>query len=180
MKCMDKFNRKAESATILTFKLGESNFAIPIDYVVRVEQAAAITKIPNLPQHILGLLNHHGTLIPVVDIRSALTFESSPLRPENQFIILNRKSQNLAIVTDKIIGLTSPTTNVETNSLFKFPLKISEVITVEGDQVLLLITPEHLLDSIDLSDLSEQIKNFQNRMTQSSAPFTDNQLEEDR
>ncbi len=47
---MDRPNRKIVNATILTFKLGESNFAISTDYTVRVEQTAAVAAISNLPR----------------------------------------------------------------------------------------------------------------------------------
>lgn len=161
---MEQLNPKTEATTILTFKLGESNFALPISAVVRVEQAAAVTKIPNLPPHVLGLLNHHGTLIPVIDIRSALTRKSCSLHPDNQFIIINRKSQLLAIVTDKIIGLTSHTANTDLNLLVRFPLKISNVISTKQERMFLLLNPERLLDPIDLDKLHELTTYWQKKM----------------
>lgn len=52
MERMDKLNRKAGIPTILTFKLGESNFAISINCVVRVEQAQAVSEIISTVQEL--------------------------------------------------------------------------------------------------------------------------------
>ena len=164
MENMEQFKPKTKNETILTFKLGESNFALSVNNIVRVEQAAAVTKVPNLPPHVLGLLNHHGVLIPVIDIRPALAMEALPLRPNNQFIIINRNSQLLAIVTDKIIGLTSYVTDTDLNSLVKFPLKISSIVSTQKEQIFLLIEPERLLEPIDLSELHKLTECWQKRM----------------
>ncbi|MGM9999244.1 MAG: chemotaxis protein CheW [Candidatus Bruticola sp.] len=150
---MKQFGQQQENNTVLTFKLGESNFAVPVHCVARVEQAAALTKVPNMPDYIMGLLNHHGTIIPVIDIRSVFAIKIQPLHPGNQFIIINAKMQNLAFVTDRIIGLSYIVSQTDMNSLIKNSLKITSAITDTNRQVFLFLSPEKLLEPFDLEKI---------------------------
>ncbi len=59
----------AESCQYLTFKLGEELFALDISNVREVLDYTTITRVPRMPDYMLGVINLRGNVVPVVDMR---------------------------------------------------------------------------------------------------------------
>ncbi len=53
----------------LTFKLKEEVYALDISKVREVLDFTAITKVPQTPDYMLGVINLRGSVVPVVDMR---------------------------------------------------------------------------------------------------------------
>ena len=58
-----------ETTQYLTFKLDEEIFALDISKVKEVLDFTEITKIPQTPEFMKGLINLRGGVVPVVDMR---------------------------------------------------------------------------------------------------------------
>lgn len=60
--------------TFLTFQLNQEFFAVPVTKVLEVLQRQMITPVPKVPEHILGIINFRGDILPVVHTRSKFKF----------------------------------------------------------------------------------------------------------
>src|SRR5512137_500734 len=58
-----------ETTQYLTFKLDEEIFALDISKVKEVLDYTEITKIPQTPEFMKGVINLRGGVVPVVDMR---------------------------------------------------------------------------------------------------------------
>lgn len=59
----------SEAALYLTFKLGDEVFSIDVAQVREVLELSTITKVPQAPEFMRGVINVRGSVIPVVDLR---------------------------------------------------------------------------------------------------------------
>jgi purine-binding chemotaxis protein CheW len=59
----------AEVTQYMTFKLGNELFAINVAQVREVIEVPAITRVPNAPEYLRGVVNVRGKAIPVADLR---------------------------------------------------------------------------------------------------------------
>ena len=57
---------------LVTFKLGSEEFGVDILKVQEINKMMNITKIPNAPVFIEGVINLRGKIIPIVDLRKRL------------------------------------------------------------------------------------------------------------
>jgi len=57
----------------LIFQLGHEEFGIPVQQAREILSLREITAVPNTPEHIRGVINLRGKIVPVVDLR--LKFE---------------------------------------------------------------------------------------------------------
>jgi purine-binding chemotaxis protein CheW len=53
----------------LTFRVGDSDYAVPASYVVHLESFESATHVPGAPAHVAGLVQVRGRVVPVVDLR---------------------------------------------------------------------------------------------------------------
>ncbi len=56
---------------LVTFKLGTEEFGVDILKVQEINKMMNITKIPNAPTFIEGVINLRGKIIPIVDLANA-------------------------------------------------------------------------------------------------------------
>ena len=78
---------KNESNAYLTFALGEERFAIPVDLVQEVVEPGQVTKVPNAPDYMLGIINLRGRVLPLLDTRMKLGL-SAPVLPRRSRIMV--------------------------------------------------------------------------------------------
>ena len=55
-----------DGSQFLTFVLGDELYGVDILRVQEIKGYTVVTKIPNTPSHIKGVLNLRGTIVPIV------------------------------------------------------------------------------------------------------------------
>ena len=78
-----------EKETYLTFQLGKEYFAVNVVKVLEVLEKQHITKVPQAPDHILGIINFRGDILPVVDTRKKFNLPSLSLEEKNFIIVFD-------------------------------------------------------------------------------------------
>jgi len=78
----------------LTFELGNETYGVEILRVREIRGWSAVTKIPNAPQHVLGVLNLRGSIVPVVDLRMRLALERAEYTKVTVIIVLSIHAAN--------------------------------------------------------------------------------------
>jgi purine-binding chemotaxis protein CheW len=58
-----------ETAQYLTFKLAEEVFAVDVANIREILDFPAVTKVPQTPEFMLGVINLRGSVVPVLDMR---------------------------------------------------------------------------------------------------------------
>jgi purine-binding chemotaxis protein CheW len=60
---------KKKKNTFLSFRIGKETFAVSVQKALEVLEKQYITKVPNVPDYIEGVINFRGKIIPVIDAR---------------------------------------------------------------------------------------------------------------
>ena len=60
---------KIDTSQFLTFGLGDDVFAIDVIMAKEVLDFAEVTKVPQTPDYMLGVINLRGSVVPVIDMR---------------------------------------------------------------------------------------------------------------
>jgi len=59
----------AAGAQVVTFVIGEATYGVDIPCVQEIRGWSAVTRLPQAPADVLGVLNLRGTIVPVLDLR---------------------------------------------------------------------------------------------------------------
>jgi len=78
-----------EKQTFLTFLLGQEYFAVNVNKVLEVLEKQHITKVPQTPDHILGIVNFREDILPVVDTRLKFNLAATNLEEKNFIIVFD-------------------------------------------------------------------------------------------
>jgi len=109
--------------TYLIFMLQQEYFAVPVTKVLEVLQKQKITHVPTTPEHILGIINFRGDIIPVIDTRRK--FNLPKVDSNEKYVVIVFEIQN-PDTTKAIVAATVDT--------------VKDVITI--DQQIIKPVPE--------------------------------------
>jgi purine-binding chemotaxis protein CheW len=80
---------RADAQQILTFVLGSETYGVDILRVQEIRGWTAVTKLPQAPAHILGVLNLRGSIVPIVDLRMRFSLERAEYTAITVIIVLS-------------------------------------------------------------------------------------------
>lgn len=72
----------------LSFALGGEAFAVNVLQVKEILDVVNITRVPQMPDYMLGVINLRGSVVPVVDLRCKFGMEKRALGQESCIVVL--------------------------------------------------------------------------------------------
>lgn len=74
---------------VLTFRLGDTDYGLGLLYVQEIRCWTTVTRIPDSPPQILGVLNLRGSIVPIIDLRKRFGQPDPTVTPLTVIIVLN-------------------------------------------------------------------------------------------
>jgi purine-binding chemotaxis protein CheW len=62
-------NQSTQTTSYLSFRLADEFFAAPVGKVLEILEVSRITKVPQCPLYMRGVINLRGSVLPVIDTR---------------------------------------------------------------------------------------------------------------
>lgn len=146
-------NGSTAAGEYLSFTLGDEHYGVDILKVQEIRGYDSVTRVPDAPEYIKGVINLRGTIVPVIDLRLKLRLKDARYDAFTVMIVLNVEDRVVGIVVDSVsdvIPLGSeqirpkPEFGAAVDTRF-----ISGIGTVD-DRMLILLDIETLLDSADI------------------------------
>lgn len=91
----------------LTFQIENHSFAIPVQDIEKVERAVEITDVPGSGALLHGVVDYHGTLLPVINLRQKFALAPKEITPEQKLLIVNTHLRQIAILVDEVGEVTT-------------------------------------------------------------------------
>ncbi len=133
---------------LVTFRVDDLVLGVALESVVRVERAAAVTPLQSGPPGLLGALNHHGRILPVLNLRHRLGLPPRALRPADQFLLVRCGLRTVVVPVDRVEGIREGEPPVAPEEALGIQLEGQGLVTAtEG--ILVVQDPERLLNPVD-------------------------------
>lgn len=91
-----------DQVPILTFMLGDKRYALQIDYVVEVAAIVEYTTVSDASPALLGIINRHGQVMPLIDLRVVFDCDVTPIDTDVLFIVSNVDKTLVGLVVDAV------------------------------------------------------------------------------
>ena len=87
----------------LIFALGNENFGVDVNIVREIVRVPPfITRVPNAPNYISGVINLRGTIVPVFDMELKIGMPSTPLTDEARIVVLSVSDVMFGIIVNSV------------------------------------------------------------------------------
>ncbi|QCO67663.1 purine-binding chemotaxis protein CheW [Luteimonas yindakuii] len=86
----------------LGFTLGDEHYALDILKVQEIRGYDSVTRVPDTPDYIRGVVNLRGAIVPVLDLRMKLGLKEARYDAFTVMIVLNFDNRTAGIVVDAV------------------------------------------------------------------------------
>lgn len=91
-----------EELQLVIFRLAKEEYGLPITKVQEINRLVPITKLPQTPSFMEGIINLRGRIIPVIDLRKRFQLPADGQSDENRIIIVEVNGQTVGIIVDAV------------------------------------------------------------------------------
>lgn len=91
----------AQRETFILFHVAENTFAIPSMQVQQMEMIEQITRVPNAPGFVDGIVAVRGQIVPVVNVRRRFGLEARPYDLRSRLIVTQVNSRVVGLAVDE-------------------------------------------------------------------------------
>ena len=151
-------NSHREGTQLITFILGSEKYGLKILKVRElISYPEVMTRIPGMPDFIVGMINLRGLVIPVIDLRLRFGMDIGEYDKYTVIIIVQVENKMIGMIVDSVADVvyledekTQASSDISTNIDTQF---IQGVANIRDDMVILLDV-DHLLSEQELVQLN--------------------------
>ena len=145
----------------LTFALANEEYGLEILKVREIIGYMVITAVPQTPEHVKGVINLRGQVIPVIDLRVKFGMEAADITEESCIIVVEITQDSQTFSTGMIVDHVQEVLDINGQAIEEAPQFGASVDTSFilgmgkiGETVKILLDINKVLGGEDFSDLS--------------------------
>ncbi len=93
----------AEVNQYIVVGLGNEQYGIDIRYVDNIVRMQRITRVPKMPNYLIGIINLRGEVLPVISLRLKMGLASAEYSKSTRIIILKTEQEGtLGVIVDRV------------------------------------------------------------------------------
>jgi purine-binding chemotaxis protein CheW len=150
-------NESTELLQLVSFLIGKEEFGVDIGYVQEINRMVQITKVPNAPDFVDGVINLRGRIIPVIDLRLKLGMERKEHDKNTRIVVVEVSGKTVGFIVDAVTEVLRIPSNITEAPPDMVTGVNSEYIKAVGkleDRLLILIDLEKILSSDEKKELT--------------------------
>ncbi|HBE02994.1 MAG: hypothetical protein A2096_07740 [Spirochaetes bacterium GWF1_41_5] len=145
----------------VAFKLGNEEYGVKILSVQEIYSLPVLTRIPNTPPFIKGVINLRGDVIPIIDLRTKFNMEHQETGKNSVIIVAKtgaeeKNLKTIGMVVDTVSDvLTFSRDNIQDMPEFSSGIntRYIEKMGKIGDRLVILLNLEKLLSLEELTQI---------------------------
>jgi purine-binding chemotaxis protein CheW len=93
---------KLDLLQLVSFKIGNEEFGVDILNVQEINRMTQITKVPNSPEFVEGVINLRGRIIPVIDLRSRIGIIKKDADKNTRIVVIEIQEKIIGFIVDAV------------------------------------------------------------------------------
>ncbi|MBC7190081.1 chemotaxis protein CheW [Candidatus Aerophobetes bacterium] len=102
MKNRQEAKKMAEEEQLVSFKIENEEFGINIEEVQEIIRLPEITRVPQAPFFVEGVINLRGNILPVIDLRKRFDLEATQKTGATRIVVTNVDNKTTGIIVDSV------------------------------------------------------------------------------
>ncbi|MFH1501868.1 MAG: chemotaxis protein CheW [Candidatus Eisenbacteria bacterium] len=91
-----------DELTLLSFSLGDEWYAIDVTSVIEVLEMQPVTKLPHLPDHVVGVANVRGSVTSVIDLLRLMRTGHMEPRLDTRIVVVESGGMVTGLMADEV------------------------------------------------------------------------------
>jgi purine-binding chemotaxis protein CheW len=87
---------------LVSFTIGQEEFGLDIQRIQEINRMVEITRVPNSPEFVVGVINLRGKVIPIIDLRKRFGFPPKDSDKNTRIIVVELDNMVVGFVVDAV------------------------------------------------------------------------------
>jgi purine-binding chemotaxis protein CheW len=97
----------ADQRNLMTFRLDQQTYALPIEPIMQIIEMVTITPIPQVSNKVEGVINVRGAPVPVVNLRRHLSLPEAALQLHTPIVLAQVGELMVGLIVDEVLDVRS-------------------------------------------------------------------------
>ena len=89
------------------FFVGSALCGIDINVIQEMNKQMEMTKVPQAPSYVLGIMNLRGRIVTIIDLGRKLGLSPSKMTETSRIIIVNSRDENIGLLVDRVTDVVT-------------------------------------------------------------------------
>jgi purine-binding chemotaxis protein CheW len=105
----------------LSFKIGGEYYAANVKYVHNIIEHTSITKVPDMPTYMLGVINLRGQVLPVIDSRLKFGIENTEITTNTCILVIEVEIEGSQVFVGALVDAVAEVLEIDIEAIKDTP-----------------------------------------------------------
>jgi purine-binding chemotaxis protein CheW len=142
----------AGTGSYILFSVAGTTYALPTADVRHMEMIEDITRVPNAPSFVDGVVFSRGQVVPVVNLRARFGFERAPFDLRTRLIVVQTEARLIGLLVDaarEFVNIAPGLVQPPHEALAGMSGRYVDGVASIGDRLILMLNLQHILSFSD-------------------------------
>ncbi|MBP7281421.1 MAG: purine-binding chemotaxis protein CheW [Leptospiraceae bacterium] len=138
-----------EVIQFLSFSVSNEIFGIELVHVHEILRPVFITRIPNVEDYILGVVNLRGEIIPIVDLKKKFDQGFVEINKNTRIVVLEHNSKRFGLVVEEVkqvIKIVKSSVSAINNHMSSSFNNMIDYVGRSGETIVLIVELKKLIN----------------------------------
>lgn len=138
-----------EVVQFLSFNVSNETFGIDLIHVHEILRPNFITRIPNVEEYVLGVINLRGEIIPIIDLKKKFDQGYTEVNKITRIIVLEYNTKRFGLIVEEVnhvIKILKNSISAINNQLSVAFNNMIDYVGRSGDKIVLIVDLKKLIN----------------------------------
>ncbi len=149
--------KNAGELQLVSFNIGSEEFGVDILKVQEINRMVEITKVPQAPHYVEGVINLRGKVIPIIDLRKRFSLEAKGYDKNTRIVVVDINGNIMGMIVDavsEVLRLQSSTIENPPEIVTGVNAEYIKGVAKLEDRLLIFLDLSKVIDAGELARLS--------------------------
>jgi purine-binding chemotaxis protein CheW len=136
----------------ILFTVAGTSYALPSQAVAHVEMVEHVTRVPNAPPFVDGVVFSRGQVVPAINMRARFGFERAPLDVASRLLVVQTNGRSVGLLVDacrEFLNVPPSSIHPPGEALSGLSAQYIDGVASIGDRIIVVLGLERLLGSTE-------------------------------
>ena len=136
----------------ILFTIAGTSYALPSQDVAHVEMVEQITRVPNAPAFVDGVVFSRGQVVPAINLRARFGFDRAPIDVSARLLVVHSGGRSVGLLVDacrEFMSVPQSAVHAPGEALSGLSAQYVNGVATVGDRLIILLGLDRLLESTE-------------------------------
>jgi purine-binding chemotaxis protein CheW len=136
----------------ILFTVAGTSYALPSQAVAHIEMIEQITRVPDAPPFVDGVVFSRGQVVPAINMRARFGFERAPLDVSTRLLVVQSRGRSVGLLVDacrEFLTLPAASIHPPADALSGLGTQYVEGVATAGERLIVVLGLERLLGTTE-------------------------------